>query len=390
MIWLLATALAYEGEHEVRLAVDALPGTLGEPLTRGALGITLHDEGDGVTVDASGTLRGSTLGESALALERMQVSGGWGAARLHLGRHVHLDLRGAERLDGLSVDVGDGTSAWAGRLWFPEELDLDHPAGTTVLGAQVRGLASGVVLGGRLHGGAGAELRAGEADVAGRLWGAAELRGARGAAFSALVEGDPVAGLRADTRLSLPVARRLDLGLSGRWEDLPRATASPAWEAPQTWLAEDGYGVLAARAAWRGDEGSVVVEAGPVFTADDTGALGRLDLATTLGPCDVGVFGRGAWTGRQGYLGGGLGASGAAGVLTLDGDAGLFRVRHLDQRDSWAGELRARALGDVSGPEGGLAVGLEAAAGADRLLLPWARAGVVVTARSTRSDEGSP
>src|SRR5690606_10786185 len=141
--------------------------------------------------------------------------------RLTLGRHVRLDVRGFERLDGVSIDIDTDTairgSVWGGRLWHP----VTWETGTTmVLGGQVSlsplvdgspsKLTSFVT---------GYELRAHDEGYAHRLHLAASSRTPTGLRGFAFIEVEPMAreGLRASLRGNAPIGRYVDLGAEVKW-----------------------------------------------------------------------------------------------------------------------------------------------------------------------------
>lgn len=395
---LLFVSLATAATGEVSLGGDLLPDSFGSSRARGSLGLAMGEAYGPWQIGVSGTVRGAWEVQPVGALERLELAGGFGGLRLGAGRLVKLDLRGPERLDGVLVG-GDGGvwsgSAWAGRLWFPEELGAVDA--TYVAGAEGRVRVPTAVLGSRLSAGLGAELRDTTGALDARLHAGAQARGVMGGGLSGVAEVSPGDGRwRAQARVDAPVAKVVDLGASWRWEDLPPATIPDAAEPPATWLSDGAYGVATGLARVRDGVGSLVVEAGPVIGAGESlGALGRLDAACDVGAVTPRVFGRGAWTGENGYLGGGLGVDAGGDALGAGLDGGLYRVRHLDDRDSWVGEARAHGRAALpAGGASGLALEVELAAGTDRLLSPWARAGLLLTGRMdagrhARAGEGS-
>ena len=385
MIALLALWSAHAATGEVTLGGELLPDSFGTSRARASLGLSVAESYRAWQVALSGTVRGAGDLDPVAELERAQLEGTVGHLYVGLGRQVKMDLRGNERLDGATVSSDGGTwsgALWGGRLWFPEALTVTD--GTWVGGGEARVRLSQPVLRARVSGGLGAELRVTDGAFGGRVHAGAEARGVAGGGVRAVAEVDPAENRwRAQARVGAPLTRTLDIGATGRWEDLPAATIPDAAAPPSTWLSDAGYAVAAASLRVRDAGRSVAVEAGPVFSpGEDAGAAGRLDAAATAGATTGRVFGTGAWTGANGYVGGGLGIDQGAAHLGGGVEGGVYRVRHLDERDSWAGEARAHASGSIGAMErAGLALEVEVAGGADRLLSPWVRGGVLLTGR---------
>lgn len=429
--WFLTIAAlspAHAASGEVSLGGDLLPDSLGQTRNRGSLGLSFGETWGAWQVDLSGTIRSASevdpVGVDIVgAVERMELAGAWGQTNLVLGRVVRMDLRGNERIDGVHVGTESGgwsTNLWGGRLWFPESLlpgpgysqitgtsgedagvsSGDHTATTWVGGGEARLRLAKPVLDARVSAGLGAELRVTDGSLGGRLHIGADAKGARGGGLRGVAEVDPTANRwRAQAHAGAPVTRLVDLGATWRWEDLPAATIPDAAQPPSSWLSDAGYGVATAEVRLREAGHSVVLAAGPVIGVgtdpdkldpdgsgsggsgpDGLGALGRLDAAAHVGDTTGHLFGTGAWTGENGYVGGGVGAEQSVGRVQAGVEGGLYRVRHLDDRDTWAGEARLHG-GGVLIRQGRSGVSLEAelAAGADRLLSPWVRGGLLLT-----------
>lgn len=395
MIALLALLSAHAATGEVTLGGELLPDSFGTSRARGSLGLSVGESYGAWQIGLSGTIRGAADNDPVGALERAELDGALGRMDIGLGRLVRMDLRGNERLDGATVGGGNGTwsgSLWGGRLWFPEALTITD--GTWVGGGEGRVRLAQPILDARVSAGLGAELRVTDGAFGGRIHAGADARGVLGGGMRAVAEVDPGENRwRAQARIGAPLTRALDIGASWRWEDLPPATIPDAAAPPASWLSDGGYGVAAGSVRLRTAGRSVAVEAGPVIgAADGIGAIGRVDAGATSGATTGSVFGTGAWTGENGYVGGGLGIAEGAEHLGGGVEGGVYRVRHLDERDSWAGEARAHARGSIGAMErAGLALEVEVAGGADRLLSPWVRGGVLLTGRmDSRRERRDP
>ena len=90
------------------------------------------------------------------------------------------------------------------------------------------------------------------------------------------------------------------------------------------------------------------------------------------------------------YAGAGALAARPVGPLVVDAELALYRFRGLDRQAAWVGEGRIQGLWDLplgSSPiSAQLAVRL--AAGTDRLLAPWGRAGLAVVGTYGNAGRG--
>ncbi len=128
------------------------------------------------------------------------------------------------------------------------------------------------------------------------------------------------------------------------------------------------------------------MKVGPTWFADAEepgeawGLLARASAEARAVTGHPGVFVATSAVGDSWYAGGGLVASEEAGDFRFDVDAGLYRFRPLDGLEAWVGEGRLNC-GYAINPDDArtrLRLDVEAAAGADRILAPWARAGVAL------------
>jgi hypothetical protein len=353
---------------------------------------------------------------------------------LSLGRTALSELRGRLHLDGAAIDLDSGGPlafrTWAGRLWHPDSPDgalpllpampgaardaPDPVSATLLLGAELRlrpwaARRSGSPGEGRPGPGfllAGAESRFFRGEPLLRLWGGGVAHDLRGGSVEGLAElGIPALPAterpqgRALLRVRGPLSRRLDLGGQLRWEDLAPASLPIGVDAPLRRLEQPGgpYFLGEGLVALRFTRSDLTLSLGPalhapsesganVRSAPRTDAGGRATASLALRPLPglaASAWCGGAFLGSSTWVGCGGGAAGNRGVLSVRGDGAVLHLLPVDQRAAWIFELRARVGWRLPLPaaEGrGAAVRLvaDAAAGADRLLLPWLRMGVGV------------
>lgn len=406
MIWVLLLAVARADDAHLlsawsTTAVEATPdldgGAWGRVRQRVGLEVAAAEDW---RIEADGAVRHPAGGADAVVVDvhRLALDGHGRAGRLAVGRMVRLDARGWLPLDGVAVDL-TGTpyvapSAWAGRLWSPEpEAD---PVSTWVggLGVLVRppageGRASRAVSLGASWMGRLAEGELGHSATTGLA-----VRGPRGASgvFDAEVGMGAVAGSRASLRATLPVGA-FAVGPELRWEGLAPTGQVTALRTPMDWLSGQGYGVAGVAGRWAHGGWSAQASGGAVARpdADGPGGLGRAAVGWGAGEGPrAGVFGAAAGLGGSWVAGGGVEAGLAAAALDVSVEAGAFRFQPLDGASADVLEARLRAgvpLVPVHRPSG-VRLGVEAGAGADRLLERWARAGLVLDGRFGAPEGG--
>ena len=193
-----------------------------------------------------------------------------------------------------------------------------------------------------------------------------------------------------------PVGSWAQLGATARWEDLAPVSSPVALDAPLGWLAPDGYAVATADA---------VLELGPVVWstiggpsvhapgADATaGGMVRSGLDWDPGPVGVGAAAVAATVMESALAGGLLGCRYTAGEVSLGAQVGAFRFTPLAGPQAWVREGRLSVGSSVwSRPQSvlhSLHLRGELAAGTDRVLDPWLRAGVVLSAGAGHLDRG--
>lgn len=318
-----------------------------------------------------------------------------------LGRLVLLGSRGLERLDGLSLQLGSTDAlvlgAWGGRLWQPETWEVGD---TWVAGAELRTSPSV-----RTTAGLGYEARLADDTVEHRLHAFGSLRDLRGSRASLLAEIAPwqdSLGLglppgRAELSGTTPAGRVVDVGASARWEGLTPATVPQAFLDPMDWLAGPGYAALdldlgvqlgdlrlsgSASPTWR-----TAASGDPTLDgASNTGGAGAMGRASAgwqaIEPLWVGVSAVGARAEPSWVMGGVAEARAEAGPLDLEAEAGWFRFRPETGPMAGVFEGRAGAGAALPTPRSGALQSLtllgEVAGGADRLLDPWFRGGLVL------------
>jgi len=371
-----------------RTAVEGLPDLSGDPALR-------LSERLGLDVRTDTGWKGSVRGGLRRTGDARWVGDLWRGSlsytgRDHgvvLGRHVRLDARGFQRLDGISAHLDDGGPVgwrvWLGRRWHPEVvLAQDAWVGGTETRLSAGEGASAPQL--RL----GFEGRQVGSSFALRTWGQASVRSVYGRRATVMVESDDKARVRASLDGSLPVGRFVDLGAQARWEDLAPSTALDQPRAPLLWLAPEGYGVGSVRLAWSRGGWGVVASGGPTVRPGPEllgGGLGRASVSRRLGAGEVALFGLAAGIGRTRLAGGGLGVDLGGQQASLRVQGAGWHLRPLDQDPGFIAEVRGIGRADVVrlGGANGLVLGLagQVSTGADRQLQPFVRGGVAVTGR---------
>lgn len=382
---LLGIGLARAGSAEVGVAAELLPDNLGQTDARAQVLVHADASGEKWTFLADGAVRAdpTALAGTSLHVERLQVTGDTDLGLFALGRTVALDVRGLLRVDGArGAWSGDGWTtgeAWVGRLVFPED-GVDDPD-VWLAGGSFRWAPGPTMEGARfvLEGGAEGRLYAFGGD--GRAWLGGGARGLRGAHWNAYAEASARSGeLRAELGGAVPIARRADVGLRARWEDLEAAGASPTERSLDDRIAPSGYAVATAYVS--GHSGfDWQVDGGPTVGVDRLGGAAGL-AASTTGAARVGLAARGVWLGSAGYAGGGLSYHQHFARVGLDAGASLYRLRALDEVDGWVGE--ARVGGDLvlaRSDRRSWTLGGDLAAGADRLRPAWVRGGLALSVR---------
>lgn len=413
MILALATLAALAGPTPQDLSAYAMAGFSALPDAMGDAGVRSVQElglevpiGDDLHVSAMGALR-SPHGESFASeanVYRLAFHYYHRDFTLAIGRLSRLDSRGWLRIDGFSFEDQRCTpltfAAYAGTLWHPEELLV---GGTAVAGVELRFRPK---VDGRVSNTtqvtAGYELRL-QDKVAHRVHASGTHRGANGGRAMASVEvgfGDDSlrTGLRAVLDGRRPVGSHLSLGGDVRYEGLAPSWYPEGVRSPMDWLAPDGYGAATAQAGLRSGKLEVVLAGGGVVRPDNRqlGEHGRLSVGLSPVPTlRLGAFGAGAGMADAYFGGGGLEARVHTDAVELTADGGLYAFQGLDGETLpvWETRLRAeaplvtRTMGEL---EHHLALAAELAAGTDRVLAPWSRAGLALHGRVGHAGWGRP
>lgn len=406
MIALLAAlALAAPSGTEIRAwsdsGIELRPDLYGETGLRAAerLGLQAElSEGWSLRADGAVRLRQSPLDDLHLDPYRLGLAHTGSRLSAQLGRHVRLDPRGLQRLDGGSLHGGAGsaveTQVWAGRLWHPDPWStglvdgLGQPGDTGVVGGQ---LTFRPVIDGRpsplTHVSVGAEGRWSSHGLGLRAHLAAATASPRGHSASTLVEVDPVdEALRAGLRGTLAAGRAVDVDADLRWEGLSPASAPDGANTPIDWLSPRGYGVANLGARARAGRVGLALQGGPTLRRDGaTGGLGRASLSWFGDGPRASLFASAAGVGRS-WFGGGGGAVGyARHGLEADADLGVYRFTGLDGGAAavWEGRVQGR-LPVIEGSRS-VQLALQGAAGTDRQLARWVRGGLAVHAQLGRA-----
>lgn len=376
-------------------AVEAVPFLGGEVAVRAAehIGLRAEMEQGGVfSTDLTFRLPPDKSVPASVSVNQLALEQRTPVGTARLGRQVRLDPRGWLPVDGLSFDAPVSPfftpTVFGGRLWTPERVE--DVGGTWV---------AGVNLALRPPDGAGDASRAlafnagwmgrlGEQGLSHSLVAGAAFRTPRGANATADAElrlGGAAPGSRAGLRATAILGRHVTLTPELRWEDLSPDGALDGLRTPFDWLGGDGY--AAASLATHVGLGPIelVASGGPALHMDETGlgGLGRASVGWRGGALRLAAFGSGAAVSGSWVAGGGLEGGLGAERLSARAEAAVFRFQPLDGGDATIGEARARLGAPLvaTSESGSLTLSLDAAVGADRLLAPWARAGLVLEGR---------
>jgi len=393
LLGVLATASATE-RVDWRLwswsGVDARPDYQGDAELRAEqqLGVYLHGQ-QGWWVDAVGSVH-DPQPQQNLGGDLYRLSLGWRRASwsASVGRIVVGGERGFLRLDGAMVDAGLpgplALRAWGGRVWHAETWKAQDLA---LLGGELR-----VEPGGFASGGAGWEGRLDDGTLVHRVHAFAKVRSVEGAWASFIAEAapfeEPNEGSATPMRLALAgsthLGRKLDLGGDLRWEGLDPAVEAEALRSPMDWLAGPGYLAGELRSRLQLDDLTLYAYGGPsVRVGQETplggsaraGASYALSEQVTVGVATVGAHASPSWL---------LGGVAEARWLPLERSALRAEVgwfRFAPQTGPHANVWEARLSTDtplLSREISDLTLSAELAAGADRLLDPWLRAGLAL------------
>ena len=371
-------------------AVEARPALSGKTLGRFAERLGLNASlGHGWRVGLIGGFRGPSLPDSPVELDvwRGVVEQTTDNRRFTLGRMVHTDSRGGQRLDGLALDLNDGSavrwSLWGGRRWHPEvEPTLDFlVAGGQLMFGSSRSAQLAV----------GVEGRDELSEFTPRAWVAGDLRDVVGNRVSVLGELSGERRWRGSLDGTLVVGRYLDIGAQTRWEGLPPSTALDEPRSPMLWLAPDGYGIATASARWSQRRWSWTASGGSVLRRDAeawvSGGKGGVAIAwQPNSKASVQAFGSAAGIDRGYVAGGGVGVGLEGSGHLLDGTAALWSLRPIDGDRTQIAEGRLSALGKIvdrvrGNVRGQVFLGARGSAGRDRQLRPFAYGGGQLTVR---------
>ncbi len=419
LLLLLGSAEAAEGEPVVRIdggsAMEILPSQDGQPRLRVRndlqLRVRLHPRW---RLFAAGNLRfGRSLAGDALNDDAMIWAGqgldeadlyrlgiGYRSPDLSItaGRFVRVAYGGFYRLDGAEFQLGGhdkpvGLDLWAGRVGHPEPLT---PVSAVGAGVEGRFFPRGA------HGGwSGVAIRVGY-DLHKSLPGLRHRWHAGASARSGAghsISGGVQVGLlppEEDEELELGLIATFDgvlvphqrVRIVGgfRWEDLPPPGIPESSVTAIEILLPRGYAVGIAAVELHPDHVAVRIEGGPtVHPAEegppDVGGNAKVTAELPLGAAHLGLFGAAMKVSDSSFAGGGAGLSGVLGPLHLSGDVGAYSFIGLDGKPAPVAEGRFQAelllpLPRRVGPLGGeLKILGRVAGGADRLLVPWVRAG---------------
>ncbi|MFH1463723.1 MAG: hypothetical protein ABIO70_04980 [Pseudomonadota bacterium] len=410
LLLLLAGARADEGAVQTgdrtawRLwswsGAEALPAWGGEQQLRAEqrVGLALRPP-SGFTADMLGSLRDPADGDAGWSADLYRLSFGLlgGRYSANVGRFVLASERGFLRLDGARVDVGIAPSvtlrAWGGRAWEPETFVAGDQG---LLGAEVR-----VDPGQALSGGLGWEGRVVEESFVQRLHAFGRARDTRGSLATVLGEVAPRessesplgVAARFDLQGRTPIGSRVEVGAGARWEDLDRAVQPEALTSPMDWLAGPGYVAADVAARARGDVLIVDARVGPTLALGEggpTGGIGRLGVTALLGDhVSAGVAATGAMADPSWVWGGVAETRWHPGeVASLGLQGGWFRFVPLAGPVANVVEGRLDGAAPlVRGERGELSLAGQVAAGSDRLLDPWVRAGVALQGTYGKGNE---
>ena len=401
--WLVPSARADGLERaNVALAFEGLPDSTGLVSWRDSMGVDVGGGANHWRIDLRADFRTGTFVHATEvdALQQLTLTHREDGVALVAGRLTRRDARGWAHLDGLDVTFGGSDvvvpSLWVGSPWRP---DTGLPTGEgAVMGTQVRLTPEIDTYGLRPAGAVGMEVQQSNDGMLVRGWLEADARSLRGSSMDLLAElgsddaeGDRTLAARVELRGRMPLAAGLDGDAELRWEDLAPTDSWGQVGTPLRWLAPEGYGVAAVGVSHATADGGFEVRGGPMVRArEETGtAVGSSATAAWRGqlglPVELRL--RSAFIGPSALVGAAVG-TGGDGALTWSGSAGLYRLQGLDERAAMVGELRLSGERElVRTPRGGtLNLRGVAAGGADRLLVPWWRAGVLLTA--SLAEEG--
>jgi len=384
-----ASALTTWSESAVELTPDLDGGTWGR--ARQQLQLEAKSGPGRLDLDAAFQLPPASAEAAEFEVHQLAYSVRTGYGLLSVGRQIRLDPRGWLPIDGVAFEA-EGTSfvrpeVLAGRVWSVEPGDSATRTWLGGFGFRIRppngeGEASRAVAFT-----AGWLGRVDQAGLSHDLAAGAGWRNPKGA--NAALDGElrlgAEQGSRADLRAYLPLGSHLALGPELRWEDLSPVGEVSGLRTPMDWLGGEGYGAAALALKVSAGDLSFQANGGPVMHQDETGlgGLGRGALGWQGEAARAAVFGSAAAIGGSWVAGGGLEGGLALDRLDLDATAGLFRFQPLSQAAANVGELRLRGSTPLIAESelGALDLSVEVAAGADRLLQPWARAGVALQGR---------
>lgn len=377
--------------------VDALPNAAGDTDLRVRQDLALRVDGPW-DVDAIGGWRLRGTGKQQAVVYRLSAAHKFGQVDVVGGRFVRLGTTGFEPIDGARIGWDRrGTvavDAWLGHLWDVETWR--GPEGF-VGGAQVTLRPKDAD--GDVSQAAALALSTETRVIAGlpsqRFAAGGTLRGAYGEValvdfeVAAPLARDAERGLRAGFSTSAPVAHRRMVRGEVRFEGL--GPTSESHREPTDWLGVGSYAIGQGSVDQAVGMVRLHASGGPVLhgpTALNTlGAQGRVSagLHGDVGKMDL--FAGGAALGKANILGGGAEATLRADAGELAWDAAVWHLSPLDGRDAdvWETRLSGRTTSIDAGGLG-LVFGVQGAAGTDRTLGTWLRAGGTLT---IRTQEGS-
>ena len=319
---------------------------------------------------------------------------------LTAGRFVRIASSGPARLDGVSVELGGQSVPVGAEVRFGR---LGHFEALTPVSALAGGVDALLLPPGPRGGRGVAVIRLGydfHKSVPGlrHHWhGQLMVRSGTGSSIGGggelglIPAGDPAGqddlGLRAWVRGTLAPGSRVRIIAGFRWEDLPPSrvpeTSLPILEA----LVPRGYAVAHVDVELFPGPLQLRIGGGPTLLPSAegpprVGGTGKASVDLPVGAGRFGFFGAGTSVAGSGYIGGGLGSSGAIGPLYLVGDVGAYRMAGLDRAPGLVLEGRLAAELVLPLPQrvalatGDLRIVGSVAGGTDRLLAPWIRAGI--------------
>ena len=391
------TALAQSEPHVLsawaETGVDALPDASGATDLRVRQDLALRVDGPWA-IDAIGGWHVRGTGQQQAMVYRLSAAHRFGELEITGGRFVRVGTTGFEPIDGARLDWDEGgnvaVDAWVGHLWDAETW---HGPEGFVGGAQVtlrptddRGEVSHA---------AALALSTETRVIAGlpsqRFAAGGTRRGAYGqVALLDLEVAAPLAkdadrGVRAGFATSAPVENGRILRGEIRFEGL--RPASEARRDPTDWLGGGSYLIAQGSVDQAFDNVSLHASGGPVLHdplgVNTKGGQARLSagLAGDLGR--VALFAGGATLGKANIAGGGAEATLRSDFGEVLWDAAIWRLAPIDGRDAdvWETRISGRSA-SIDVGRLGLEVGVQGAAGTDRTLGTWLRAGGTLTLRT--------